>query len=167
MQPSPFLSHIRKHNMNPIAGIIHIRKARYSTALHSANTHDMTYTSQHEAWEISVTADAPFAANTENAWYTDKIRQILALTNRYEKPSVMEIWNARVPAEHRTKILDEFLDALLTAQEQDMTKRILNISTETGERWFEWRGQIVRDMHNKPVRIAGSLIEIAEYAAAK
>jgi hypothetical protein len=166
MQSHLFSPYIRQRSMsstNPIAGIIHIRKARHSTAMHTQSTHDMTYATQHEAWEISVTADSPFTSTMQNVWYAEQIRQTLGFTHRYEQPSIMEIWNSRIPAESRNAIIAEFLDSLNNANGQDTIKRTFSVPTPNGTRWFEWRGQIIRDINNKPIRIAGSLIEIAEY----
>ncbi|MCC8628950.1 methyl-accepting chemotaxis protein [Xanthomonas vesicatoria] len=113
-------------------------------------------------WDIGIVAGDP--AHPDNpVWWSPQMRRLLGFASEHDFPNVLDSWVERLHPEDRQRTLDAFA-AHLTDRSGGTPYDVENrLRVKSGEyRWFRAFGTTTRDVNGTPLRVAGSLTDIAE-----
>lgn len=96
---------------------------------------------------------------TNEVFYSPRFKQLLGYED-HEVENVFSSFESRLHPEDRDKTLAAIDQHLNQAQPYDVEYRLL--TKNRGYRWFRARGQAIWDECKKPVRMAGSIIDITD-----
>nr|WP_246432415.1 PAS domain-containing methyl-accepting chemotaxis protein [Xanthomonas theicola] len=116
-------------------------------------------------WDIGVVAGDP--GHPDNpVWWSPQMRRLLGFSSVQDFPDVLDSWVACLHPEDKQRTLDAFA-AHLNDRSGNTPYDVENrLRLKSGEyRWFRAFGTTERDAHGAPLRVAGSLTDIAERRA--
>ncbi|MDJ1472887.1 PAS domain-containing protein [Xanthocytophaga flava] len=113
-------------------------------------------------WDMVVPANLEFTDSTPFQW-TDKFRHMLGYTNERDFPNRLDSWSNLLHPDHKERTLAAFSAHLLDFSGQTPYDVEYQLKLRNGNfKWFRAVGNTLRDNNGRPLRIAGSLIDIQQ-----
>ncbi len=120
----------------------------------------VTQTSTEGLWDMTVPDDMVFSDDTP-FWWADRFRQMVGYTNEQDFPNRLDSWANLLHPDHKAPTLAAFNAHLVDLSGQTPYDVEYQLKLKNGQyRWFRAVGKTVRDGNGKPLRVAGSLIDI-------
>ena len=111
-------------------------------------------------WDMSMPKDLETKDDTP-FWWSNNFRKMLGYTNEKDFPNRLNSWSDLLHPHHKEKTLEAFNAHLLDFSGQTPYDVEYQLLRKTGEyRWYRAVGNTLRDENGKPLRVAGSLIDI-------
>jgi len=120
----------------------------------------VTQTTTEGVWDMAVPDNLVFQDDTP-FWWADRFRHMVGYTSEQDFPNRLDSWANLLHPDHKADTLEAFNAHLL-----DLTGRTpydveYQLKLRNGEyKWFRAVGNTVRDENGKPLRVAGTLIDI-------
>ncbi len=124
--------------------------------------------SSHEGlWYFECAKYPELKDDTPFIW-SDKFRRLLGFENEKDFPNTLSSWASRIHPDDQKMTFDMFANALADPSGRTAYSPVYRLQTKNGEyRWFKTDGVIQRDTNNKPLVIAGSLMDIHDETISK
>ncbi|MBD0259549.1 MAG: PAS domain-containing protein, partial [Cytophagales bacterium] len=120
----------------------------------------VTQTSTEGLWDMTVPDDMVFQDDTP-FWWADRFRQMVGYTDEQDFPNRLDSWANLLHPDHKAPTLAAFNAHLVDLTGQTPYDVEYQLKLKNGPyRWFRAVGKTVRDENGKPLRVAGSLIDI-------
>ena len=120
----------------------------------------ITQTTKEGLWDMVVPANMDINDHTPFFW-TDRFRQMLGYTNETDFPNVLHSWSDLLHPHDKENTLNAFAEHLNDTTGNTPYDVEYQLKLKNGEyRWFRAIGNTLRNPQGKPIRIAGSLIDI-------
>ncbi|HEX8529890.1 MAG TPA: PAS domain-containing protein, partial [Cytophagales bacterium] len=120
----------------------------------------VTQTSTEGLWDMTVPDNMVFQDDTP-FWWADRFRHMVGYTNEEDFPNRLDSWANLLHPDHKAATLAAFNAHLTDLSGQTPYNVEYQLKLKNGQyRWFRAVGRTVRDEHGKPLRVAGSLIDI-------
>ncbi|UZR97531.1 PAS domain S-box protein [Chondrinema litorale] len=111
-------------------------------------------------WDMVVPSDLNIDDNTPFIW-TDNFREMLGYKSEEDFPNVLHSWSDLLHPDDKQRTIDAFNKHLLDYSGNTIYDVEYKLKLIDGTyRWFRAVGNTLRDKDGKPIRIAGSLIDI-------
>jgi PAS domain S-box-containing protein len=111
-------------------------------------------------WDMIVPKDLDFKDETPFFW-TQNFRKMLGYENETDFPNILSSWSNLLHAEHKQKTLEAFTAHLMDFTGNTPYDVQYQLKLKNGVyKWFRAVGNTLRDETGKPLRVAGSLIDI-------
>jgi PAS domain-containing protein len=120
----------------------------------------VTQTSTEGLWDMTVPDNMVFQDDTP-FWWADRFRQMVGYTNEQDFPNRLDSWANLLHPDHKAPTLEAFNAHLVdlsgqTPYDVEYQLKLKNGHTAGSGPW----ARTVRDENGKPLRVAGSLIDI-------
>ncbi len=120
----------------------------------------VTQTSTEGLWDMTVPDNMVFQDDTP-FWWADRFRQMVGYTNEQDFPNRLDSWANLLHPDHKAPTLAAFNAHLVDLSGQTPYDVEYQLKLKNGQyKWFRAVGKTVRDENGKPLRVAGSLIDI-------
>ncbi len=111
-------------------------------------------------WDMKVPDDLQVGDATY-FWWADNFRKMLAYKNEEDFPNRLDSWSNLLHPDHAQKTLTAFQAHLFDYSGKTPYDVEYQLKRKTGEySWYRAVGNTLRDANGKPLRVAGSLIDI-------
>jgi PAS domain-containing protein/HAMP domain-containing protein len=111
-------------------------------------------------WDLKVPQNLEITGDTY-FWWSDRFRQMVGYRNTTDFPNRLDSWSSLLHEEDKEKTLAAFSAHLMDFTGQTPYNVEYRLKLRTGEyKWFRAVGNTLRDQEGKPIRVAGSLIDI-------
>ncbi|MBK1673925.1 hypothetical protein CKO35_11530 [Ectothiorhodospira shaposhnikovii] len=113
-------------------------------------------------WDMSVVEEDPL--NPDNVFFwSESFRRLLGFENEEEFPNRLDSWASRLHPADRNYTLGAFEKHLLDRENKTPYDLKYRLKCRDGHyRWFRATGNTLRGTDGRPLRVAGSLIDIHE-----
>ncbi|RTL57019.1 MAG: PAS domain S-box protein [Rhodocyclaceae bacterium] len=99
----------------------------------------------------------------QEIWWSEQFRALLGFKEESEFPNVLSSWATRLHPDDSERTLAAFSSHLNDYSGRTPYDVTYRIACKNGEyRWFRACGETLRDKAGKPLRVAGSLVDITE-----
>ncbi|HZH38086.1 MAG TPA: PAS domain-containing protein, partial [Flavisolibacter sp.] len=120
----------------------------------------VTQTTTEGLWDMVVPENMVFADDTP-FWWADRFRQMVGYTNEQDFPNRLDSWANLLHPDHKEKTLAAFNAHLVDFSGKTPYDVEYQLKLKNGQyRWFRAVGNTERDANGKPLRVAGTLIDI-------
>ncbi|MBC7920615.1 MAG: PAS domain-containing protein, partial [Ferruginibacter sp.] len=111
-------------------------------------------------WDMVVPDDLVFTDDTP-FWWADRFRQMLGYRDEQDFPNRLDSWSNLLHPDHKAATLAAFSAHLMDYSGQTPYDVEYQLKLKSGAyQWFRAVGKTLRDEQGKPLRVAGSLIDI-------
>ena len=111
-------------------------------------------------WDMVVPETLEFTNETPFIW-TNKFRSMLGYKNEIDFPNILSSWSDLLHPDHKQITLDAFTAHLMDFSGKTPYNVEYKLKLNNGTyKWFRAVGKTLRDEKGKPMRVAGSLIDI-------
>jgi PAS domain S-box-containing protein len=111
-------------------------------------------------WDMTVPEDLVFKDETPFSW-SDRFRQMLGYTNEQDFPNRLDSWSNLLHPDHKSDTLAAFGAHLLDFSGETPYNVEYQLLLKNGSyRWYRAVGNTLRNEEGKPLRVAGTLIDI-------
>jgi PAS domain S-box-containing protein len=111
-------------------------------------------------WDMVVPETLEFTNETPFFW-TNKFRAMLGYKNEMDFPNILSSWSDLLHPDHKQITLSAFTAHLMDFSGKTPYDVEYKLKLHSGEyKWFRAIGKTLRDEKGKPMRVAGSLIDI-------
>ncbi len=120
----------------------------------------VTQTTTEGLWDMAVPESMVFADDTP-FWWADRFRQMVGYTNEQDFPNRLDSWANLLHPDHKAATLAAFNAHLVDFSGKTPYDVEYQLKLKDGQyRWFRAVGNTLRDENGKPLRVAGTLIDI-------
>jgi methyl-accepting chemotaxis protein len=120
----------------------------------------VTQTTTEGLWDMTVPDNLVFSDDTP-FWWADRFRHMVGYTDEQDFPNRLDSWANLLHPDHKAATLEAFNAHLLDLTGQTPYDVEYQLKLRNGEyKWFRAVGNTVRDENGKPLRVAGTLIDI-------
>lgn len=120
----------------------------------------VTKTTTEGVWDMVVPSNMEFKDETP-FWWADRFRQMLGYTNEQDFPNRLDSWANLLHPDHKEQTLAAFNAHLMDFSGKTPYDVEYQLLLKNGQyKWFRAVGNTLRDIHGKPLRVAGTLIDI-------
>ncbi|MBC7920406.1 MAG: PAS domain S-box protein [Ferruginibacter sp.] len=120
----------------------------------------VTQTTTEGLWDMAVPENLDIQNHTP-FWWADRFRQMLGYANERDFPNRLDSWANLLHADHKAATLAAFSAHLLDYSGQTPYDVEYQLQLKGGAyKWFRAVGKTLRDGQGKPLRVAGTLIDI-------
>ncbi|MBC3478018.1 PAS domain-containing methyl-accepting chemotaxis protein [Pseudomonas taiwanensis] len=111
-------------------------------------------------WDMEVPASDPM--NPKNPfWWSKQLRVMIGFTDESDFPNTLASWTERLHPADKQVTLEAFNRLVTSRSEYPPYTVEYRLAMKSGEyRWFSAQGEALRNSQGKPIRVAGSLIDI-------